>query len=686
MNKTLVKATITVGSFTKAANVMFNDRIIPKMEKYMHLKDDDHVICDANVVVPKTLHDCLFNPIIFASFGDACHHNIRKHGDTFSIVLSHDFSLGKRHLLFEIVAQRIEDDVGVESRLGAGFIALSELLNASNRNMSITIPAIKYIVDSTPYIVAHITVSNIVVDNPPDKYMSMNEDDSIPHEKLLQQAWNIDGNSEISIFSHLKPAPGHALLHANTFLTGSRLITSSCYYALTAPDTISWNVVELLLRLGIAMYGIEEPSVDIKWKHMTLSSKHMYACAFAMGISLISKLCYYCPDMGIRRDPVTNVTTRYDDDNFSDVGMTGAGDCEDMSKLMFNIVRAIMLDFTPHRKYRLTTLCKRIFKYYVPVMVHGGVSTGSASKMDTADESDLESHYFLVMLPRRRLIYSLYCGMKSCADPDLNMRQYAAIAVPPGKDYDSFCNSLDDKWKKYPAMPVLVLEGTGFLSPTVLPMSQVCNLNADLLKHLDRLYDMKIPDGYGGVGFMKRPSCPIEKDNTCRFYKSVVAGITDGRLFMGINTLVFFTHLFEYGIPINTFLLYFSSVIDGTPIGGGSAPVLPGARCLDPDKTAMPLRVVPYYKHDPTIADMVKEWTIGPFDIMDDVTTSIEQLNISEGDVIAIRRTNPCQLHALTSDKDRKMTISICNFKHSNIVIKADVIKLTTREKKRIVF
>lgn len=645
-----MKCTIEIVEFTQAANVFFDDSVIPAMERYMHLHPDR--VNDPDEAVQTrdpSFADKLFNPIVYVAHGNTIvHHNVRKHGTRIEFA-SNDQSCAP--LLMEFVAQRIENNVGVESRLGSAYLTYHEL----QRAQTIRVSAEKIVVDAPPYTVAHLCITDIHAPGTPS-----NDDDAIDHRTLLSRVWDMDGPSEISVFKHLHPQPGHATLHTNAYLTGQRIVVPASYYASTEPERVDWSVTEMLVMLGFKMYGIKVPSGPVDWSRASVSRLQLYGLACTTGISLLAKCCYYCPDVAIRRVHATAVT-RFDDDNFSDVAMLGSGDCEDLAKLLFSVVRAIMLRFDTNAdadQYPLTAIARRIFDMYVPFMLHGGVTTAAARDADMANESCLESHFFTAMIPRKTLSYALFCGLKSCESSEA-LRAYASIAVPNGQSYSAFAATLENAHANNPSMPVYILEGTGFLAPVINP-HVTCAFKPTQVQRMSRLYEARVPSQFGGVGFTSNPS--VDASNI-RFYKTVVAGMTDSRLFMGIDNLVFFTHLFEYGIPIDTFAAFFSGVSGGTPLAGGVS----SARCLDPN-TPMPLRAIPYFRLDPGVRALVERWTIKPFSVLGTHTPSATSLS---GQMVVCKRHDHKVKHA--------QTVCLCTFEHSNITVYVDVCPLKRR-------
>lgn len=555
-----------------------------------------------------------FNPVIYVWCRDTTspvqkinvHDNVQ-HG--FSLKFRPDFipSENRNPILFYLVTKYTEDCQGVTGISGQSWIDWSSVFATTD---DISIPVYKVLTDNKLRF-----RGTIVLERPTytgtKKIKSI---DSIDDKKILKDGWS----TETLIFQDGGLSPydqNHRVTHSIIYVTGGRLITAAPYYVHLQPRDISVQLLSDLLQLGCNMMKLDSKNID-------RSKLTLYAVAFAQGISLLAKLCYYRTDIARYIDKRSMAGCTTDDDLWCDIGLTGSGDCEDLARFIFSLFCAL-LDCTNHDKSELIDFAKEIFNMYIPFMMHGGVTVGSANKV--SDDDGYTSHMFVILLPKKRFLQSLYYGCKNGVEQESNekLRNHASIV-----DLSKIDSNFNDDGQKLPA---LILEGTGFLDPTVIPIGLACHLDSsssDIEKY-DTIYDREnkfmAKNNYiqlGGIGFQCRPSMSMDellKQKRCsKFYKSVVSGVTHYRFVRDyavddreLTSFTFHDLGRTYGIPMTQFLLYYSSVTDDVP-----QLVVPKSDCFRPSSHlfTVPSSIRTRQKFG-KILELVKSWVIPPSSI-----------------------------------------------------------------------
>lgn len=566
-----------------------------------------------------------FNPVIYIWCRDSLSsgikvnvHDLTKKRHSIKLTFPSDFipSNHRNPVLFYLVTKYTEEYMGVTGISGQCWLDWDTIFNSVGSRKDISINVYKVLTDDQTKIRGKIILSGISYSGNIDHDLEpVNIDDRL----IIQDGWA----TETSIYQRGGLSPyddNHKVTHSIIYITGGRLITAAPYYIHIHPKKIDQRLLVDLLKLGCTMMSLPFDRVDIS----VPMKKRLYAVAFAQGLSLLAKLCYYRTDIAryINNEHVGCTT---DDDLWSDVGLTGSGDCEDMAKFSFSIVCAVM-DCQNDLQSGLLNAAKDVLKMYIPFMMHGGVTVGSASQLnDSSPNEGYTSHMFAILIPRKRFLQSLYYGSKNGVEQESNrkLRDHSNV-VNIDKIKDRFQVDSDQ-------MPVLILEGTGYLDPTVIPIGLACKLDSSYTKRYQNLYIKENNNNtglLGGLGFQCSPNMDLktllQRGRCSNFYKSVVSGMTHRRFTRSfvrdgyeLTSFVFHDIGRTYGIPMTQFLLYYSYVTDDIP--QLIQPVTShdddsrDSRCLNPTShlfcVPSSIRTRETF-HE--ILDMVRSWVIPP--------------------------------------------------------------------------
>lgn len=626
----------------------------------------------ANTDVENTSKE--FNPVIYAWCRDSTSpvqkinvHDTERHGC--SLTFEPGFIPSENHnpILFYLVTKYTEDCQGVSGISGQSWLDWTSIFTSPH---SIQIPIYKVLTDNKLRHRGDLVLKNISYTG----VKKMKNSKTIDDTDIVKDGWS----TESIIFQNGGLSPyddNHKITHSIIYVTGGRLITAAPYFIHIQPEYISEKVFDDLLRLGCYMMRLDTKNID-------RNKFNLYAVAFAQGLSLMTKLCYYRTDVARYIDKYKMIGCTTDDDLWSDVGLTGSGDCEDMAKFSFSLVCGL-LDCPNESKSDFISFAQEIISMYIPFMMHGGVTVGSANKI--SDNDGYTSHMFTILLPRRRFLQSLYYGCTNGIEQvsNIKIKNHASIVD---------LSTIDSNFSDNPLIPTLVIEGTGFLDPTVIPLGLACHMD---VRSYDKLFtsEKKILEEnsclqFGGMGFQCRPSMTLEellkKKRCSNFYKSIVSGVTHYRFTREfssreheLTSFVFHDIGRTYGIPMTQFLLYYSSVSDDI-----IQLVSPKDDCFRPSSHlfTIPSSIRTKEKFQ-NILDTTKSWVIPPSSISSmvglyDTIDHIEDIPVihdinnilSKNKNFMIIRYNPIIISAL-KNFNKIFIYPLSKFNTSNIEI-----------------
>lgn len=665
---------------------LFNNKNLKQLQKFA----DNDIRCS----------NTEFNPVLYVWCRDTINDSVSKinihnqdidHNVTLSFDENFVPSNNRNPILFYLVTKYTEEYMGVSGISGQCWVTWDKIFDAIESNTDISIPVYKVLTDDETRIRGNIVLKNIEYSG---THVYTNEN-TISDSVILKDGWL----TEASIFQTGGLSPyddDHRVTHSIIYVTGGRMITAAPYYVHIQPRNIDPKLLIDLLKLGCTMMKLPFNNIPLK---ISIIKKRLYAIAFAQGVSLLGKLCYYRTDTAryINQEHIGCTT---DDDLWSDVGLTGSGDCEDMSKFLFSLVCSVC-DYNGRNS--LLLVAKEIFNMYIPFMMHGGVTVGSASKMDDSNNDGYTSHMFTLLIPRHRFWKSLYYGSKNGIEQQSNIKLYEHSSMVDIERLDTLIQSTSDD-----SMPVLILEGTGYLDPTVIPIGLIPGL---LKKDIDKyqyIYDKESNihnNLLGGIGFQCRPDMDLlslmNQKRCSRFYKSIVSCMThrrftdsfvkDGNV---LTSFVFHDIGRTYGIPITYFLLYYGSIIDDLPqlIQPLSTTEYDGtSRCFNPTSHifCVPSSIRTKKMFDNT-SDLLQSWVIPPSSILSNKNTyeslefvlDIQVITDGLDDILQniisskqknlfITRYNPTMIKNIMNDHDIKKSniyvYPLSKFQTSNI-------------------